>query len=423
MNINRKIDKRRWYMFPSLQERGWGRVFFLFTLSPLLAFADYPYTYRYWFDQQTQVVTGGSSSAQVHIDADVASLSEGLHSLRVQVSQGDTLFSPIFTRNFIKVADATTLGNLKCYYMVDGNAYAVGEAAQISNQVYHFDLDMSALSDGLHQLTYWMGNTQGKMTNMRNAFFVKIAAGGNGITQMQYWLNDRYAERQTINYDPRQATVHLTAQLPVDQVDLRPCDYKFVYENGDPYIYAANDLHVMFIDANSRMTNSVHRFIDRRVRILVEPVGEAVESQTFPRITDNNIRWYTVTMNAGDTISLRSNVSCTLQVFSPSGGEIYKSEGTASTTFSGFSATETGVYYLAVHSMTGNGNATLYVDKISNLVGDVDCDGQLKPEDVTALVRYMLGLQICKNPKNADLNKDNKVTLADLTALVNLIKP
>ncbi len=387
----------------------------------LSTIAQTSYTYRYWFDQQTQVETVSSTSAQLHIDADVSALSEGLHSLQLQVVQNDTLYSPIVSRNFIKVADAATLQGLKCYFMVDGNSHDVSEATSISGQTYHFDLDMSQLTDGLHQLTYWLSNTQETRTNMRTTYFVKTAAGGNGITQLHYWLNDNYASHQVVNYDPRQATVHMATTLTLDQLPIRPSCFKFAVESGDRVIYARNDLHLMFFDANYRMANSVHEFVDTRTRQVVVPVAEAVESQNFPKIADNDIRWYTITLSTNEVISLATSCNATLQLFSPSANEVYKSEGTASTTAGTCQATEAGIYYLAIHTMANVSTATLFVEKISDLPGDVNCDGTVDNADVTALVYYMLGLQPCKNPKNADLNGDTLVTLADLTALVNAL--
>ena len=398
-------------------------LFILYALLPLLAFADDGITYRYWFDQETQVVTGTvPSTGNLHLDADVTGLCEGVHSLQLQVVQNDTLYSPIVSRNFIKVADATTLQGLKCYYIVDGNSHNVSEATSISGQTYHFDLDMSQLSDGLHQLTYWLSNTQETRTNMRTTYFVKTAPGGNGITQLHYWLNDNYASRQVVNYDPRQATVHMATTLTLDQLPIRPSCFKFAVESGDRVIYARNDLHLMFFDANYRMANSVHEFTDTRTRQVVVPVGEAAESQTFPKVTDYDIRWYTVQLNPTDTISLYTSVDCTLQVFSPTAQEVYKADGTGSTA-GGFRASVAGAYYLAVHSATGSGNMTLYVEKPNILKGDVNGDGTISIADVTTLVNYILGKTTDNEPamEAADVNNDNSISIADVTALVNKI--
>ncbi|MBQ9560450.1 MAG: dockerin type I repeat-containing protein [Bacteroidaceae bacterium] len=400
-------------------------IFILYALLPLLAFADDGITYRYWFDQETQVVTGTvPSTGSLHLDADVTGLCEGMHSLRIQVIQGDSLPSPTFTRMFIKVADAATLQALKCYYTIDGNSsHTVREATRISGQTYHFDLDMSTLTSGLHRLTYWLSNERETQTNMRTAYFVKTTAGGDGITQFQYWLNDRYSQRQTVDFDPRQATVHLTTPLQLEQLPLRPCDFQFALEQGEPYIYAANDLHLMFLDASHRMTNSLHRIIDRRVRIHVEPVGEARESQTFACPAESEIRWYTLTANAGDSLSLRTNVASTLQLFSPSAQETIKITGNASTSASGLRLSETGTYYLAVHSPSGSGNMTLYAERPNILKGDVNGDGTISIADVTTLVNYILGKTTDNEPamEAADVNNDNSISIADVTALVNKI--
>ncbi len=157
------------------------------------------------------------------------------------------------------------------------------------------------------------------------------------------------------------------------------------------------------------------------MRVEVEPIGEAQESQTFPKVTDNDIRWYTVQLNTTDTISLHTSVNCTLQVFSPTAQEVYKADGTGSTE-GGFHPSVAGTYYLAVHSATGSGNMTLYVEKYSYLLGDVNCDKEVTTDDIDALAQVIVGRQTCKNPKNADLNGDSEVSIADLTLLVNQFK-
>jgi hypothetical protein len=56
------------------------------------------------------------------------------------------------------------------------------------------------------------------------------------------------------------------------------------------------------------------------------------------------------------------------------------------------------------------------------LQGDINADGQITIADVTALVNIILG----KNDQQtdtcmADINADGQVTIADVTALVNII--
>jgi len=61
--------------------------------------------------------------------------------------------------------------------------------------------------------------------------------------------------------------------------------------------------------------------------------------------------------------------------------------------------------------------------KIDYLLGDVNGDGQITIADVTALVNIILGKDTTGqyNHAAADVNQDNQITIADVTALVNKI--
>ena len=66
-----------------------------------------------------------------------------------------------------------------------------------------------------------------------------------------------------------------------------------------------------------------------------------------------------------------------------------------------------------------------FADAPSFLLGDVNSDDKITIADVTALVNIILGKDDGPTPMYnhdaADVNKDNKVTIADVTALVNVI--
>ena len=47
-------------------------------------------------------------------------------------------------------------------------------------------------------------------------------------------------------------------------------------------------------------------------------------------------------------------------------------------------------------------------------------DGKVNVSDVTALVNMILGV-ITKDEETADVNKDGKINVSDVTALVNII--
>ncbi len=70
----------------------------------------------------------------------------------------------------------------------------------------------------------------------------------------------------------------------------------------------------------------------------------------------------------------------------------------------------------------GGTNAPGYfTDPDAFLRGDVNGDGSITIADVTALVNIILGKTTDYDQRVADVNEDNSVTIADVTALVNII--
>ena len=73
------------------------------------------------------------------------------------------------------------------------------------------------------------------------------------------------------------------------------------------------------------------------------------------------------------------------------------------------------------HIDGGTANPGYFSAKSTYSVGDVNKDGKITIADVTALVNIILGKTTTYEQRLADVNKDNKVTIADVTALVNII--
>ena len=71
------------------------------------------------------------------------------------------------------------------------------------------------------------------------------------------------------------------------------------------------------------------------------------------------------------------------------------------------------------------GPVKVEVSYIENLLSDVNRDGQITIADVTALVNIILGKDNGPTPlydhTAADVNVDGNVTIADVTALVNIV--
>ena len=75
------------------------------------------------------------------------------------------------------------------------------------------------------------------------------------------------------------------------------------------------------------------------------------------------------------------------------------------------------------HVDGGTDNPGYFTFKANLLLGDVNNDGSITIADVTALVNIILGKDTTGlyNHAAADVNRDNSITIADVTALVNII--
>ena len=223
----------------------------------------------------------------------------------------------------------------------------------MSNGLFHFDLDVSELEDGLHRLAYMLVSDNGITTPQKSAFFWKTPLGGVGITQYEYWLNSsKNIHRTTL--DKRTNPFSLVSLLPVEAEPIRSSCFHFELREGQPMMYAKNDFHIAFYDVSGRKLDESKQYIDYNVGQPVTDLTPLATSQTFERPDSNCVAWFKFEAEKGDTIAFRSNQATSLQVFSPTGKEIYAVAEDKSVKYGGCHTWEDGTYYVAVHDVTGS---------------------------------------------------------------------
>ncbi|MGM9692409.1 MAG: hypothetical protein ACI3X6_04275, partial [Alloprevotella sp.] len=295
-----------------------------------------------------------SSGGIVNWDLDVSGLQPGVHRLQVQAITPSGAASNVYDGMFFRACRPSELAAMKCLYNIDGSAYktAIGS---YNDGLYHFDLDVAALTDGLHRLNYMMVGEDGTGTQAKSTFFVKIPVGGYGITSYKYWLNSNQEEATEVKLDNRAAVLSIVDLLPMPTAPIRSECFQFeVDKNGVPYVYAKNDLHFEFADASDRVVDAHKQFVDYNVSQEVTDITPLLPTQTFARPDENTIKWFSFEAFKGDTIAFRSSQATSLQVFSPTGQEIYVASGDKSVKYGGCHTWEDGTYYLAVHDVTGS---------------------------------------------------------------------
>lgn len=325
-----------------------------------------------------------SSGGVVDWSLDVSPLSQGLHRIQVQVFTPSGAATDIYDSFFFRTTMDGELQNMNLVYSIDGGEHKSIKGSY-NNGMFHFDMDVASIEDGLHNMTYMLASETGTSTKVNSAFFMKTPVGGPGIISYKYWLNDYEDETRYVKLEERKNPFDLITLLPVDTCPIRSSCFHFeIQDDGTPMVYAKNDIHFQFYDVSNRVAEAHKQYVDYNV-------GETITDFTLlesgkcniEKPGENEVRWFKIEVCEGDTIAFRSDQATSIQVFSPTGKEIYSVSGYESTNWSGCHTWEDGVHYVAVHDVQGiQTNVTLeymhmdkhdVVDQDVKVVGNGGC--------------------------------------------------
>lgn len=370
------------------------------------------------------IVSGDKTEGVFNFDLDVSGLTDGIHEVTYWLLAENGVSTSRGSAFFLKTTYMDPQ-KMKCYYTVD-NINTTPQEGTLSDGVLHFNLDVSELSDGIHEVTYWVTADNGATSAPESSYFIKIPDGGTGIIEYEYWVNDDFANRRTITLDERVDPLSVITDIDIDPQELRSSNFQMVIIDGQPTMIAVNDLHLRFRDIGGRMTDTTATFADPKVSEEVTEVIPLEPQHTVyvNRPEENGIRWFSAEATEGDSLLFRAGSSCMLQLFSPTGELVYEATGDATTDFGGCSATENGTYYLALHDMATNASTIAVTYRRPDMpgCGDINGDGGINITDVTSMVDYILSHSCqAKDIWNADLNGDGDINISDVTLLVNQI--
>ncbi len=282
---------------------------------------------------------------------DVSGLAQGVHSIQVQVELPSGEITALQHGMFIRTATSEELASMKCYYLID-NSDSYVEAGTYDGSLFHFDLDVSALDNGLHQISYMLVGDNGVATKMCSALFTKIPVGGNGLTKYEYWLNDNGADKCVVEFKEHSIAYHLIELLPVESVPIRSSLFHFeVDKEHGPMVYAKNEFHIRFYDATGLFVDATREYVDPEVKEKVTEVSPLLQTQTLAKPGENEIRWYKFVAQVGDSVAFKTNKACSINVFAADGTEIYAASGSETVNYDGSVIAEDGTYYVALHDV------------------------------------------------------------------------
>ena len=305
--------------------------------------------YHCWFDQDYSSKQSGALG-NGHIMLNVSELSDGMHTVNVMLE--GNMYSVPMSYMFIKVAPLVGTEPLQyqCWFDRD---YSSLQTGMLGDGL--INLDVSALSDGLHTVNVQLYN--GTYTTPNCYMFYKIPVGGTKIKRWEYFLNGDYENRERIDMDPALADLSIMTLLPVETQPIRSMCFEYDANGGEPVIYAKNEITFRFWATDDRFIDRTHFYVDETVsQEVVADVFEPNTSELIMKPAENEIRWFKIMAQVGDSLSFKADKACSLQLFSPSGEEVYNVSGQESVRYGGCHAWEDGYYYLAVHDVMGSGS-------------------------------------------------------------------
>lgn len=323
-----------------------------------------------------------SAGGLVHWEFDASAIPQGLHKAQGLVVTPSGVATNVQESFFYRTMTTTEKASMQCYYSIDSDTHRT-QAGRLDGDLFHFDLDVAGLSDGFHRLSYMLMGNDGTSSRVLTAFFFKTPLGGNGITQYNYWLNDNEDQMHVTELEQRTAPFKLVTLLPVETCPIRSSCFQFEVEDGQPMLYARNDFHMRFYDVSGRITEATEQFVDYKVSRKVtgvEPLEGAEGQARHKKPEKDGILWYSIEAAIGDSLAIRSNQACTVQIFAPDGEEVYTASGAESVGYGGCHAYKDGTYYVALHDVTATqgGDIALdyqHIDKYAVLEYDVYTTG------------------------------------------------
>lgn len=317
----------------------------------------------------------------VHWNFDVSTLPYGFHRIQVRVMTPTGAETSNYDSFFLRIPTTDEMNNLKLVYAIDGAEYHT-EGGSMSNGVFHCDLDVAHLTDGLHRIVYKLSNGRGVETKTQTQFFLKTPVGGNGIVEYHYWLNDSTNQVSKVRLERAENPLKLISMLPLPKHPINSQLFQFEIDKGKPVVYSKNNLHIRFYDTSGRFTDASAEFVDYSVKQEVTDIERLISGvrATTQKPTGDDIKWYQFDAEPGDSVQFLLDRAATVQVFAPSGKELLNVCGYDAVNVFGSQVNESGTYYVAMHDVTAQeGNDInidyLHLDKYAVLRQDVSVVG------------------------------------------------
>ena len=149
--------------------------------------------YHCWFDEDHSNMQSGSIGNGI-ITFDVSNLSEGMHSVNVQVGEG--MHAQLWRQTFYRIPSSSIPVQVTTYHCWFDEDHSNMQSGSIGNGIITFDV--SNLSEGMHSVNVQLG--EGMHAQLwRQTFYKSVLPSETDTTPIPYtcWFDEDYTTRQT----------------------------------------------------------------------------------------------------------------------------------------------------------------------------------------------------------------------------------
>ncbi|MCH5178153.1 MAG: hypothetical protein J1F13_00605 [Prevotellaceae bacterium] len=236
-------------------------------------------TLEYWLDRNFAARQSMNIDGDAEQELDISSLRDGLHSLELRVSDTNDKWSSTLLKYFIKNDPTPAKSVISSYtYWIDD--YNNVQTGTIASDNLMLDIDVSALTKGLHSLGYQVQYNTGKKSSPRLLYFIipDLEQGAGLISTYEYWFNHGARTRVEL---PDPAPAVSLSDLIIEIRDVLP-------NSVDGYTFDAATEQAS-VDDNVTFGVQVYNADDRG--------SLAAVSETFPMVVPIELNMETLSPN------------------------------------------------------------------------------------------------------------------------------
>ena len=379
--------------------------------------------------KQEQVPSAGGT---VNWEIDVNSISQGIHRLQVQVLTPSGAASNLYDSFFFRSEIKSEIQEMQLLYSIDNEEYKKA-AGSYANGLFHFDVDVASLNDGLHNMSYMLASDRGTMTKVSSTLFLKTPLGGPGIMSYKYWINEFETEAEYVKLSERKNPYELISLLPVKSAPIRSNCFKFeISDGGTPMMYAKNDIHMQFFDVSNRVVEAHKQYVDYNVGQEIEDFTLLESGKRVYKVKPgkDEVVWFKVDAERGDSLTFKTDLAASIDVFNSNGDTLYNAYGTNAVKYDGCRVDETGTYYVALHDVTAKNGTNIALDYVkidkytvlSTTPTTFGCPSKINMNLYGNGFSDSTKVAICKDDSVIWANSINYTSISDITAYFDFIE-